>query len=416
MMRTKSVAVAVTSLLAAGGMSSCASYENLNSLPLPGDKGVGSNSYEVKVEVQNALNIVPNSPVRVGDLNVGTIRNVDLVDNMPVVTISLGDDVKLPANTRAAIGQTSLLGAKHLELVSPPAAQARGELHDGSVIPLERTEGYPETEDVLAATAALLNGGGLSQLQTITTELNKALGGRVDTTRQLLGRSTTLATNLDRQKGSIVRALESMNRLSSSFAQNTDTINGALKSFPPALRVLSKDRRRMIGALESLGEFGRAVGLFTDRGGRNLVRNIAALQPTLKGLADAGSSLTDSLWLAGTAVFPLRTMGEYIRGDYVNLWGTIDITPTALNAGLLQGTSFASLLAARENLLGQPTIGLSGQAGDPLTDPLTTPAPTGDAQAGADSTDEATPSTTGSSDGSGDTSGGLLGSLLGGRG
>jgi phospholipid/cholesterol/gamma-HCH transport system substrate-binding protein len=365
----KPLTAGLVAAVAACSLSAC-DYENLNSVTLPGAKGTGEDSYEVRIHVRNALNIVPNSPVRVADLNVGTIRSVDLVENKPVVTISLEDSVELPANVTAKIGQTSLLGAKHIELISPPEAEGRGRLADGSVISEENTGNFPEIEDVLASAATLLNGGGLAQIKTISTELNKALGGREGTTRQLLRRSARFATHLDAHKGSMVRALHTMDRLARNFAGNSETINRALESFPPALRVLAADRRRLVSTLESLGQFGRSVSDFVDRGGKDLVRNVEALQPTLKGLADSGKSLIDSLWLVGTVAFPMRTFGEYLRGDYINLWGTVDVGLETLDRGLLSGTPLAGMLSASENLLGKPANGVSGQAGDPLTDPL----------------------------------------------
>jgi phospholipid/cholesterol/gamma-HCH transport system substrate-binding protein len=170
-----------------------------------------------------------------------------------------------------------------------------------------------------------------------------------------------------------VRALHAMNRLSRNFAGNSETINRALESFPPALRVLAANRRRLVSTLEALGQFGTSVSDFVDRGGKDLVRNVQALQPTLKGLADSGESLIDSLWLVGTVSFPMRTFGEYIRGDYINLWGTVDIGLETLDRGLLSGTPLAGMLSASENLLGKPANGLSAQAGNPLTDPLANP-------------------------------------------
>ena len=43
----------------------------------------------------------------------------------------------------------------------------------------------------------LLNGGGVNQLKTITTELNKAIAGREPEVRSMLQRVNTLVTDLD---------------------------------------------------------------------------------------------------------------------------------------------------------------------------------------------------------------------------
>lgn len=416
-------ALAAGSLIALVSVTGCASYQNLNSLSLPGTKGTGPESYSVRIEVKNALNIVPNSPVRVGDLNVGTIRSIELDGWTPVVTVSLGNDVDLPANATAKIGQSSLLGAKHIELQPPQDNAPKGRLGDGDVIPRERSGSYPETEDVLASAATLLNGGGLTQIKTITTELNRALGGREGTTRSLLTQVEKLVTGLDQQKGDITRAIKAMDRLASGFRQSNPTIERALDSFPGALRVLNSERRKLVETMESLGEFGGAAQDVVDRGGKNLVRNVAALRPTLKALADAGDSLHESLWLMGTVSFPLKYFGEYLRGDFINLWGTVDLGLDSLDRGLLSGTPFEGMLGGPQGLLGQ-LMGLSGQAGNPLTDPVKppsarssgdpeSPSPSKRPRPGSAGTDAEIPDDNGSSDDDETSGGGLLGSLLG---
>ena len=73
---------------------------------------------------------------------------------------------------------------------------------------------------MLGALSLLLNGGGVGQLQTITRELNKTLARARG--RGPLGartRSATFSGQLDRHKQDIVRALEALNRLSTSLNQ-----------------------------------------------------------------------------------------------------------------------------------------------------------------------------------------------------
>src|SRR3546814_8159169 len=77
---------------------------------------------------------------------------------------------------------------------------AKEQMASRAVIPVERTGRYPETEEVLASAATLLNGGGLGQVRTITRELNKAMGGREGDLRSLIDNLDTLATTLDAQR------------------------------------------------------------------------------------------------------------------------------------------------------------------------------------------------------------------------
>ncbi len=389
-------------------------FENLNSFHLPGGKGGGPGSYTVRVELRNALNLVPNTPVLVDDVNVGTIRSVELKDWNAVVIVSLGKDVVLPENVTATVGQTSLLGAKHLELAAPSQEKPVGQLHDGSVVPIARSGHYPETEDVLASTAALLNGGGLGQLKTITTEVNKALGGREGTTRDLLNQVNTTVSTLDEQKESITRALDSLDRISGRFKEQNPTIERALAAFPPALEVLDRERENLVNTLVSLGDFGKQVDDVVTRGGGDIVRNVAALQPVLKGFADAGSSLHESMWLLPTLLFPVENFAEMFRGDYVNLWATVDLTLPMIDRALLTGTPLEGYLTSLHGLLGG-TPGLDGQAANPLTAPVQPPATTSPAPAGTGSTGQSpAPTSPSPSPSNSSLIGGVVGGLLGG--
>ena len=420
MIRSLRVCASASAVLSVLLVSGCSNYEGLNSFELPGTEGGGEGAMTVTLKMDNALNIVPNSAVRVDDLEVGTVRSIKLDGYQPVVTIKLNQGIDLPANSVAKIGQTSLLGAKHIELLAPTDQKPVGKLHDGSVLSPDLTSAYPQTEDVLASVATLLNGGGLAHIKTITTELNKALGGREDTARSVLEQSDLLAANLDAQKTDITRAIDSLDQFAGEFRKGNDAVAEALTNLPPALEVLETERKQLVRTMEGLGEFGVEASDLIDRGGSDLVENIANLRPALKGLADSGSSLTESLWLIGGVGFPLRHFEEYIRGDYFNMWATIDLGLDSLDKGLLTGTPLEGTLGGPAGLLGQ-LLGNGDLAGDPLTDPLASEEPLNDGPASPSITPSpdksAVPSPSPSSgdpaSGQPDGAGGLLDSLLG---
>lgn len=409
--------VIIAAALVAATMSGC-DYQGLNSLTLPGTKGTGSDAITVRVEISDAEGIVPNSPVLVDDLNVGTVRSINLDGDQPVITVSLEPNVNLPANATARIGQTSLLGAKHVELARPVGEKPIGHLENGDRIDEAHSSPYPSTEEVLAGVSTLLNGGGLGNIKTITTEVNKMLGGREDTVRSLLTNTRAFAASLDAQKGSISRAIDSMDVLAARVRNGNGAIDQALRDLPPALRVVRKDRDILVAALQKLGYFGAQTQQFlAEGGGRNLVLNLAALRPTLKGLADAGSSLTGSLNVMFTILFPLQHLSKYFRGDDVNLFATVDGRLGNLLQGLVGGTPLEGLLGTPNILLGQP-LGTSNQAANPLAVPSTR----GTLSHGGGSSAPAGSPAAGGTGGGSSTSpgpsrnplGGLLSSLLGG--
>ena len=86
----------------------------------------------------------------------------------------LRDDAAIPANVTAKLTQNSVLGSQYLELTVPAAEEPTGTLQDGAIIPLSRTSQYASTEEVLSALSLVLNGSGLQQVRTVTSELGRA--------------------------------------------------------------------------------------------------------------------------------------------------------------------------------------------------------------------------------------------------
>ncbi|GAA4548491.1 MCE family protein [Pseudonocardia xishanensis] len=352
-------ALVVGSVLALSGCD----YGGINSLKLPGTQGQGEGAYTIDIQMEDVGNLVANNPVRLRDVNVGTISAIRLDDWNAVVTVALNGDVELPRNTRAKIGQGSLLGAKFVQLDLPEEAP-QGRLQDGDVIPVAQTGRYPETEDVLASVAALLNGGGLQHIKTISGELDRALSNRTPQIRDLLTELDTFVTGLDDQRDDIVRAIDGLDRFGSSFAEQDPALREALATFPPALAELEAQRADLVATLDSLGGFGveadRVLGGVRD----DLAANLSNLEPALAGLADAGPSLVDSLYMLGTVVFPLRTFDRYVRGDFINFSITVDLTLGTLDHNFLTNTPFAGALGQVETILANG--GTVTQAVDPL--------------------------------------------------
>ncbi len=229
--RTARFVAAATTVVAAATLSGC-EWDGLNSVPMPGAAGRGDDAYQVQIRMPNVTTLTQNSPVRIDDVTVGSIENIEVENWHALVTVSLEGDVALPANATARIGQTSLLGSQHLELAAPTTEPPEGRLEPGDIIPIERAGAYPTTEQTLSSLSVVLNGGGLAQINDITTELNAAFVGREDSIRDLLPRLDELVSTLDTQREDIVSALEGMDRLASTVNNQNETLVRAWRNCP----------------------------------------------------------------------------------------------------------------------------------------------------------------------------------------
>ncbi|MER7111604.1 MCE family protein [Streptomyces sp. NPDC000229] len=329
--RTAVVWSAAGSILVTG--CSGGGFDGLYDVGLPGGAAADGNAYRVTVEFRDVLDLVPQSAVKVNNVTVGAVEKVELDGWHARVRLRIADSVKLPGNAVAELRQTSMLGEKYVALSAPVDAAPAGRLKDGARIPLSRSGRNPEIEEVLSALSALLNGGGVAQLKTITTELNKALEGRENRVKSLLGELDTFIGGLDSQRTEIVRALSGIDRLSKRLAAEKKTITSALDTVPPALKVLADQRRKLTAMLTSLSALSTTGTKVINASRADVVANLRALRPILEQLNKAGDDLPNALELLTTYPFPRNVVGA-IKGDYVNLKVTADLDLASIYGNL----------------------------------------------------------------------------------
>lgn len=346
-------------------VTGCA-FQGVNSLPLPGAVGRGGGGVVYHVEMANVGTLESNSPVLIDDVVVGSVGKMRLHGWHIDVDVSLKPDVTVPANAVATVGQTSLLGSMHLALDPPPGEAPNGRLAPGATIGLDDSSTYPSTEQTLSSLAAVVNGGGLGQIGDIVHNFNLALNGRQDVVRDLLTRLDTFVGTLNQQRDNIIATIDELNRFASTLSSHREVLTRALNKIPPALDVLIKERPRLTTALTKLGTLADTTTRLINDTQADLVTNLQNLEPTFKALADVGPEIDTAI--AGLPTFPLsqNLIDRAVRGDYVNLFVTIDWTYARLKRGLFLGTR-----------LGQDRASLIPAPGDPGYDAYYTKNPMG---------------------------------------
>ncbi|HET6734180.1 MCE family protein, partial [Mycobacterium sp.] len=266
--------------------------------------------------------------------------------------LDLQSSVKLPENTLAKIGQTSLLGSQHVQLDPPPNPSSQL-LRNGSVIPLQNSSAFPTTERVLASIATILRGGGVQNLEVIQTELNNVLTGRADQIREFLNKLDTFTDELNQQRQDITRAIDSTNRLLTIVGQRNETLDRVLTEFPPLIKHFADTRDLFADAVEALGRISVAADNALAPASDNLNTNLENLQRPLKQLGRASPYLIGALKLMLTAPFSIENVPKVVRGDYLNVSLMVDLTLSAVDNGILSGTGVSGMLRALEQAWGR---------------------------------------------------------------
>jgi len=342
---------AMALVMAALVLSSCG-WQGIANVPLPGGPGTGRDKMTIYVQMPDTLALNVNSRVRVADVYVGRVREIALKNWIATLTLDLESNIKLPVNTLAKIGQTSLLGSQHVQLDAPPDPSPQL-LRNGDTIPLKNSSAFPTTERVLASIATILRGGGIQNLDSIQTEINNLLTGRADQIREFLNRLDTFTDELNQQRQDITRAIDSTNRLLTIVAQRNDTLDRVLTEFPPLIKHFADTRDLFADAVEALGRISVAADNALAPSSANLHTNLANLQRPLKQLGRASPYLIGALKLILTAPFSIENVPKVVRGDYLNVSLLVDLTPSAIDNGLLSGTGVSGMLRAIEQAWGR---------------------------------------------------------------
>ncbi|HYB81175.1 MAG TPA: virulence factor Mce family protein [Mycobacterium sp.] len=369
------------SILAAGSalLAGC-QFGGLNSLAMPGTAGHGRGAYSITVEMPDVATLPQNSPVMVDDVTVGSVSGIQAEQRTDgsfyaAVKLALDKDVVLPANATVKVAQTSLLGSMHIDLARPKDKPAVGRLTDGSKIAESNTGRYPTTEEVLSALGLVVNKGNVGALEEITDETYQAVAGRQDQFVDLVPRLAQLTAGLNRQVNDIIDAVDGLNRFAATLAHDKDNLGRALDTLPEAIGVLNKNRGHIVDAFAALRRLATVTSQVLAKTKVDFAADLKDLYSAAKALNDNRKNFITSLQLLLTFPFPNFGIKQAVRGDYLNVFTTFDLTLRRLGETFFTTAYFDPNMAHMAEILDPPDFltgeqaNLSGQAADPFKIP-----------------------------------------------
>lgn len=284
----------------------------MGDLPLPGS-GVSGDTVTVRATFDEALNLARGAQVRVNGVDSGKVRSVSVKDFKAIVVLDVRTSARMRQAATARLRYTTPLGELFVEVTNPDRGPL---LEDGAMLPPANASTAPTVEDALAASSLLVNGGGLTQLQTVTEELNKALGGREGTVRALVGRADTFLTEANATTADLDRALKALATVSRVLAANRSTIDAAMTDIRPAARVLRQNTPGLTRLLAKLTEFSAAANDVVGTTRAQIVQMVRQVSPVLDEFIANRQTLGPSL----RALVSLSDdLNAAIPGDYANM-------------------------------------------------------------------------------------------------
>jgi phospholipid/cholesterol/gamma-HCH transport system substrate-binding protein len=353
----KVLALVALAVLAAGCSTSA------QDLPLPGS-GVGGPTYRVVAMFDDALNLTDGAPVKLHGVTIGRVREVAPDHFTARVSLDLRDSTPIHEGATARLRSTTPLGELFVQ-IDDPASGPR--LRDGATLGVHSTSAAPTIEDTMTSVSLVLNGGGLSQLETIVREANLVLDGNEGTARDLLGRLARTAKALNESNDDIDATLDALADVSTTLNRRRDTIDAALRDVAPAARVLRKNTDELVALLRSIESFGDVTTSVIKTTRDDLLKTLRTMGPVFDELNslkdDLGPGIDTLVHFAGLIDrgVPTDYLNTYLHfqidGSLGSLLGSPTVvTPDPDGAGALQGTPLVP-----PNLLNPP--GSTGKPG-----------------------------------------------------
>lgn len=287
---------------------------SFQALPKPG--GVSGPTYDVTAVFGNVLNLPIQARVLIGADQVGQVSSITTSHFKADLTLTIRSAIKIPRGTTAQILFVDPLGDEFIQLYPPSGAPHGPYLGNGSVLPERATSSAPSIADTLAALGALLNGGGLNQLQTIITNINDALGGHQQQIQHIINDLSFTATALNANKSDVDNALASLATLSAQLASGDATIAHGIDTIGPAVSVLSSENQDFSNLLTATNNLSNVADSIVTQSSSSILGTIKQLYAVVDQMVGVETQLGPTL--ADLTEFEKNTK-KIAPGNYLQL-------------------------------------------------------------------------------------------------
>ncbi|AYF73296.1 MCE family protein [Nocardia yunnanensis] len=229
-----------------------------NYVKLPAMFGIGR--YGVTVQLAATGGLYETANVSYRGTNVGKVKAVTLTPAGVDAKLSIESGFKIPADVEAYVKSVSAIGEQYVDLV-PADAPAGGNLHDGSVIPVERTKLPQDVGDMLDQADRLLstvagtklaevindsfvafNGAGpdLQRMLDSASLLVQAAKDNTAPTKDLLDKIGPLLDTQNQSAGSIREWTQDLATVTDQLRQHDPALKSILQNTPATIQTVNK--------------------------------------------------------------------------------------------------------------------------------------------------------------------------------
>lgn len=267
-----------------------------------------SAGYQLTATFERTIGLYEGGDVHVMGIAVGSVDDIEVDGTLVRVEMTIDDDVILPEDLWATVGQTQLIGERNVVLYPPWDAQREASgaarASDGDVIPRERTVAPVEPDESLAAFDELARGLDGDVVGQLVHDAARVLDGRGEQIGTAIDQAAGLSTTLAEVDQQLVGVAENLHVLAGSLAARGEQLAGLVDAFSEATEVLAAEREGIRAFLTSMVELTEQGGELLTIYGDQLPSDVASATALASILARNTESIDQLL-----TAFPLLAEG-----------------------------------------------------------------------------------------------------------
>jgi len=214
------------------------------------------------------------------------------------LTLSVSDDVKLPADAHLSVVPITVIADRYVQITPPySGGDAMG---DGGHIALEDTTIPAELDDVLAQLKGLLSAleprhGQRGPLAALIENLDDAVKGRAGEIAGTLEGGAEVLGNLAASDLQITQLIENLDRVFLTLADRSSEIGLINERLAIVAEALASDRENLAGTLENIGFLSTQGSALVTESGDELGAALGRLDTVLTTVLEHEDSLAEGM-------------------------------------------------------------------------------------------------------------------------
>ena len=240
-----------------------------------------SSPYVVQAQFSNATGLLNGDVVKAAGVTIGRVGAIEIEDGMALVTLSIKEDVELPANVGAEIRFRNLVGQRMVVFTDGPQPEA-DVLEAGTLIPLDRTEPAFDLTELFNGLRPLIRSTSPEDINIVARTLTKVLRGRNAKVQSLLTNLSDVADTISGEDQSLSNLLDGLNVVTSDLASRDEQLKVTLSSVNRFLSKVLKNRAALRGALVTLDDAATRLSRIVKTNGSDIKVSVKSLAQLLE--------------------------------------------------------------------------------------------------------------------------------------